>query len=80
MINFCTGQSQWWDAAASIFADCVDLASLIGKVKFKHCYRSANFVAHELASYSFCNKYSSSWVDDPPDCIVDKLLNDVSVF
>ena len=32
VINFCNGQTRWWDSAAAIFAECVDTSSLIGKV------------------------------------------------
>ena len=57
-INFCDGQSRWWDAATAIFAECVDVSSLIGKVVFKHCFRSSNQAAHVLANFSYCNKTS----------------------
>ena len=66
VIEYCTGQNRWWDSAAAIFAECVDVASLIGKVKFKHCVRLCNQAAHVLASHSFCNKLSSSWTDEAP--------------
>lgn len=32
VIEYCSGQTRWWDAAAAIFAECVDVSSLIGKV------------------------------------------------
>lgn len=80
VINFCTGQTRWWDAAAAIFAECVDIGSTMGEVKFKHCYRSANQAAHVLANYSFCNHLSSVWTDEPPDCLVSKLIDDVSLM
>ena len=60
VIDYYMGQSRWWDGAAAIFAECVDVASLIGQAKFKHCMRSCNQAAHVLASHSFCNKLSSS--------------------
>ena len=78
VIQYCTGESRWWDAAAAVFADCVDAASLIGKVKFKHCLRSCNQAAHELASFCFCNKISNSWNDEAPACIVCSLVDDVT--
>mgnify|MGYP000964132165 CR=1 FL=1 len=53
MIESCDGQARWWDEAAAIFAECVDLSSLIGKVKFQYCPRSCNQAAHVLANYSF---------------------------
>ena len=80
VINFCDGQSRWWDAATAIFAECVDVSSLIGKVIFKHCFRSSNQVAHVLARFSYSNKVSSSWTDEPPDYLVSKLVDDVSLL
>ena len=53
VINFCTGQSRWWDAATVIFAECVDTTA-IGKVVYKHCYRSVNQAAYVLANHSNC--------------------------
>ena len=31
VVNYCQGRNQWWDLAAAIFADCID----IGKVSRK---------------------------------------------
>ena len=42
MVNYCQGQNQWWDAAVAIFAECIDLATLIGKITFKLCFHDAN--------------------------------------
>ena len=80
VINFCVGQEQWWDPAAAIFASCIDEAARIGKVDFLYCLRDANSVAHELAAYCFTLNSDSNWVDDPPDFLVDKLLNDINVL
>ena len=77
VIDFCTGQSHWWDAAAAIFAECVDLTTSIGKVKFKHCPRIANSVAHELDSYSFCNNNSIRWINEPLGWLIGTLVKDV---
>ena len=79
VIDLCTGQAQWWDAAATIFAECVDLATSIGRVKFRHIPRKANSVAHEIASYSFCNQNSVSWINEPPGWLMRTLINDVMV-
>ena len=42
VINYCNGQTRWWDDAAALFVECVDLGSMIGKVMFNHCLRSFN--------------------------------------
>ena len=77
VINFRSGSSQWWDSAAASYADCLDTANLIGKVKFKHCRREAIGDAHGLAKHSYLHKLSCSWIDDPPDWIIPVLANDV---
>ncbi|XBJ06792.1 hypothetical protein VPH35_012406 [Triticum aestivum] len=80
VINCCNGQTTWWDASAAIFAECLDISNLIGKVIFKHCYRCFNQAAHVLAHFCYCNKTSYSWLDEPPDIVVSKLVDDVNLF
>lgn len=80
VINFCNRQNRWWDAAAAVFVECVAIGVLIGKVNFKHCYRSTNQVEHVLANFSFGNKTFSFGVDEPPYCLVTKLVDDVYLF
>ncbi|XBH81847.1 hypothetical protein VPH35_107336 [Triticum aestivum] len=79
VIKCCRGQDQWWDAAAAIFAECIDLSTSIGKVIFSHCFREANSVAHELAKFSFCNKCDDNWTNEPPELLVSQLVNDVTI-
>ena len=62
------------------FRGCVDIGVSIGKVNYMHCFRSANQVVHVLANFSFCNKTSRSLFDEPPICVVNSLVDDVSVF
>lgn len=78
VVDFCTSQLKWWDVAAAIFAECVDVATTIGNVNFKPCFRSSNQVAHVLASFHYCNKVSLSRTDEPPGYLVSKLLDDVT--
>lgn len=80
VVNFCTGQTQWWDPAAAIYAECVDVVTMIGKVDFLHCPREANGAAHEIAKYSFLNKFSCTWDDDPPSWLYSKLVDDVMLL
>ena len=80
VINFCNGQERWWDEAAALFAECVDISTSIGKVIFKHCIRSCNQAAHVLANYRFCNKSTLTWLDEAPDFIVSTLVDYVNVF
>ena len=80
VINLCTAQVQWFDLAAAIYAKCLDVANMIGKVKFRNCKREANGASHELVRVSYLNKLSYKWVDDPPDWILSVLENGVIVF
>jgi hypothetical protein len=74
----CTGKEAWWGESSAIFADCVDLASLIESVSFKYCPREANEATNELARSNFSNKLSSSWLDEPSGFILSRIVNDVS--
>ena len=67
LIEFCSGQTRWGNAAAGIFAECVDTTTSIGKVIYKHCYRWSNQAEHVLAKFSYCNKISVVWMNEPPD-------------
>ena len=70
MLLTCQGQTQWWDAAAAIFAECIDTATSIGKVIFSHRFRDANSISHELAKFSFCNKLDNNWTNEFPEFLV----------
>jgi hypothetical protein len=77
VIQACDGEEAWWGESAAIYADCVDIAVTIRSVFYLHCMREANKVAHSLARKSFSKKIYCNWVDEPPDFILDELLNDV---
>ena len=79
VIEACTGANSWWGEASATFADCIDLASLIGTVSFRYCPREANEVAHEIVRSCFTEKVSCNWVDEPPSFILGKLINDVTI-
>jgi ribonuclease HI len=65
-IEACTGEQVWWNDSSAVYAaDCVDLASTIGSVSFKHIPSEANKVADDLAKFSYLNKESCNWVDEP---------------
>ena len=67
VINFCSGHTRFWNEDAAQFAECVDIGSAIGKVMFKHCFRSCNQAAYVLANYTFYNKSTITWLDEPLD-------------
>jgi ribonuclease HI len=76
-IQACTGQETWWTEPAAIFADCVDLASLIDGINFRHCPREVNRAAHELARECFRSKISCTWDDDPPSFLLSRLIDEL---
>ena len=80
VIDFFTWRTQLWDAASAIFVECVDTVSIIEKVMFKHCLRTANQAAHVLANHSYCNKISFFWLHEPYDVLANKLVDDVSII
>ena len=65
--------------ASAIFADCVDLVTAIGNVKFQHCFRAANEVDHELARICSSDENSCNWVDEPPSFLLSTIVNDNTV-
>ncbi|KAI5013847.1 hypothetical protein ZWY2020_047339 [Hordeum vulgare] len=66
-------------AAAAIFDDCFHYACDFLTVRFEHCNREANKIAHELASLG---KFSLTfdWFEEPPIDIVMILTNDVLII
>jgi ribonuclease HI len=79
-VDACSGNEVWRGESSAIFAHCLDLATLIDNVWFKHCPREANGVAHELARNSFCNQSSCNWIDEAPSFIISKLIDDVIIL
>jgi hypothetical protein len=72
-VQACTDEESWSGESSAIFAHFIDLATIIGNVKFQHCPREVNGVAHELARACFSDKLSYNWVDEPPRFIIDRL-------
>jgi ribonuclease HI len=75
-----TGDEAWWGDSSAVFADCVDLCSMIDKISFKHCSRMANEVAHEIARDCYSSESSCNWVAEPPSFLLEKLINDVTIL
>jgi ribonuclease HI len=80
VIEACSGEEAWWNDSAATYVNCLDMAITIGTITFTHCLREANKVAHSLARFSFSNKSDCIWVDEPPNGILDELLNDVTIL
>jgi hypothetical protein len=53
VIQLCSGEERIWNEATAVYADILNQASMIGNVKFTHCGRDFNIVAHEIARECF---------------------------
>jgi ribonuclease HI len=49
VITYCSGEVEMWNEATAVYADCITMTSMIGKVEYKHCSRETNEVAHLIA-------------------------------
>ena len=76
VVNACSGQERMWSEATAIYADCFIIAGMIGNVEFTHCRWEANEAAHNLAKFSYENNVSCNWVDEPPDFLINSLVNE----
>jgi hypothetical protein len=80
VVSACNGEDIWWSSSAAIYANFMASVAVIGKVDFKHYPQETNVVAHTLARFCFHSKNSCNWADEPPSCIVSKLMDDVIVI
>ncbi|XBI00300.1 hypothetical protein VPH35_129384 [Triticum aestivum] len=66
-------------AAATVFDDCYFLACDFSLVRFEHCNRKANKVAHEVARVA---KFSETrdWFEEPMNNIVNFLIDNVTII
>jgi hypothetical protein len=71
------GNDTWHTESVTIYADCMYLSLAIGWVSFKHIWREANKVTHELARACVLDKVSCNW-DIDPCFLLNSLLNDVT--
>ena len=67
-------------SSAVILDDCFHMAKDFTCVRYEHCHREANVVAHELARFCFSQKVDCIWQDEAPSFILQFLLNDVNIF
>jgi ribonuclease HI len=64
--------------AAAVFDECYHMACDFIKISFEHVPREPNVVAHDLAREAKLSP-PSVWMDDPPDFILQSLINDVTI-
>jgi hypothetical protein len=74
------GDEVWWNESSAIFSNIVNSALQISKVKFKHCPREANQIAHELARVAYTNKNSCSWRTNTSSFMISTLIEDVIII
>jgi hypothetical protein len=56
VVEACNDIEAWWSEPSAIYADCVDMTTIIGEVVFWHGSREVNKVAHELANDCYSRK------------------------
>jgi hypothetical protein len=49
---------------------------MLGMATFQHVPREANVAAHELARYGSSQGFRGFWFSDPPDFLVDVIVDD----
>jgi ribonuclease HI len=69
VITYFSGEVEMWNEATAVYADCITITSMIGKVEYKHCLRETNEVAHLIARNSFISHISCIWVGEPPSLL-----------
>jgi hypothetical protein len=65
---------------AAIYDDCNTIWSGFQDISIEHCSREANQVAHNLARRARQHRQNCTWVDDPPNFILDLVINDVTIL
>ena len=67
-------------AGAPIFVECFQLWQNFEAISLEKCDRETNKVVHELAKVALSAKEICIWVNEPPDFILESLVNDVILF
>jgi ribonuclease HI len=67
-------------SATAIYDDCFSIWMSFSLKTIEHCNRDANQVAHELAKFTFVNRSTCIWADEPPRLLIATLANDVILF
>jgi hypothetical protein len=65
---------------AAIYDDCNTIWSGFQDISIEHCSREANQVAHNLARRAGQHRQNCTWVDEPPNFILDLVINDVTIL
>ena len=65
--------------AAALIDDCYHMTCVLGQVRFEHCHRESNSVAHELARLARSSP-PSTWFDEAPSALVPLIVKDPLLF
>ena len=68
------------NSAAAIYDDWNTIWSGFQDISIEHCSREANQVAHNLARRARQHRQNCTWVDEPPNFILDLVINDVTIL
>jgi len=68
------------NSAAAIYDDYNIIWSGVQDISIEHCRKEANQVAHNLAKRARQYKQNCTWIDEPPNFILDSLMNDVTIL
>jgi hypothetical protein len=68
------------NSAAAIYDECNNISSGFQDISIEHCSRETNQVAHNLARRARQHRQNCIWVDEPPNLILDLVINDVTIL
>jgi hypothetical protein len=78
LVGTCNG-AEIWGPYTPILADCFQMCQRLGMIKFQHCPREVNKVAHNLAKLCFESDRVIQWDGDPPSHVSVDVLDDVAL-
>lgn len=80
VIDACNGVSDILAPYAATLADCFQLAHGVSSIRFQHCSREANNLAHYLARHAYDIQLMYWWDDEPPSFLLPHVLKDVTLI
>ena len=78
IIEACDGEKDIRAPYSAILADCFQVAHEISDLKFQHCPREANSLAHLVATHVYDSQVVLSWEDEPPNFILPHVIKYVN--
>ena len=72
----CKGDEDILTPYSAILADCFLYAHEVSSIRFQHCPREANILAHFLARHTYDSNLMYNWADDPASFLIPHVLQD----